>query len=213
MQDTLKTVLESKGPSVYSVAPEVTVLDAVRKMNRERVGSLLVCVSNELVGIFTERDVLTRVVDAGCDPASTRVVDVMTSEVETVRSSTGVQDAMALISERRFRHLPVIDDGRLLGVVSSGDLTRWVSRNQKGHIQHLENYITGQVPGLNLGIRNSELNSDRPSPNNWSSRPIVPTTRRLCLAPAPGKTIPNSEFRIPNSACPPSSPLSGGVHL
>jgi CBS domain-containing protein len=147
VQDTLNAVLASKGSSVYSVAPEITVLDAVRKMNQARVGALLVCVSNELVGIFTERDVLTRVVDGGLDPTSTRVVDVMTSEVETVRSSTGVQDAMALISERRFRHLPVIDDGKLLGVVSSGDLTRWVSRNQEGHIQHLVNYITGKYPG------------------------------------------------------------------
>ena len=147
MQDTLSAVLAAKGSSVYSVAPEVRVLDAVRKMNQEHVGALLVCESNELVGIFTERDVLTRVVDAGRDPGATKVVDVMTSEVETVRSSTGVQDAMALISERRFRHLPVIDDGELLGVVSSGDLTRWVSRNQEGHIQHLVNYITGKYPG------------------------------------------------------------------
>jgi len=147
MQDTLKAVLGSKGSTVYSVAPEVTVLEAVRKMNQERVGALLVCVSNELVGIFTERDVLTRVVDAGRDPTSTKVVEVMTSEVETVRSTTGVQDAMAVISERRFRHLPVIDDGKLLGVVSSGDLTRWVSRNQEGHIQDLVNFITGKYPG------------------------------------------------------------------
>ena len=147
MQDTLAAVLETKGSTVYSVPPDVTVLTAVRKMNTERVGALLVCVSNELVGIFTERDVLNRVVDLGLDPTSTRVVDVMTSEVETVRSSTGVEDAMALISERRFRHLPVIDDGRLLGVVSSGDLTRWVSRNQEVHIQDLVNYITGKYPG------------------------------------------------------------------
>ena len=147
MQDTLSAVLATKGSSVYFVAPEIRVLDAVRKMNQEHVGALLVCESNELVGIFTERDVLTRVVDAGRDPDATKVVDVMTSEVETVRSSTGVQDAMALISERRFRHLPVIDDGELLGVVSSGDLTRWVSRNQEGHIQHLVNYITGKYPG------------------------------------------------------------------
>jgi CBS domain-containing protein len=146
VQDTLSAVLAAKGSSVYSVAPEVRVLDAVRKMNQEHIGALLVCESNELVGIFTERDVLTRVVDAGRDPGATKVVDVMTSEVETVRSSTGVQDAMALISERRFRHLPIIDDGELLGVVSSGDLTRWVSRNQEGHIKDLVNYITGKYP-------------------------------------------------------------------
>ena len=147
MQDTLDAVLAHKGAKVHSVSPEVTVLNAVRKMNQERVGALLVCVSNEMVGIFTESDVMMRVVDAGRDPTATKVVDVMTSEVETVRSSTGVGDAMALISERRFRHLPVIDDGKLLGVVSSGDLTRWVSRNQEGHIQDLTNFITGKYPG------------------------------------------------------------------
>jgi CBS domain-containing protein len=147
MQDTLDAVLANKGSTVFSVAPGATVLEAVRKMNAEHVGALLVCVSNELVGIFTERDVLTRVVDSGRNPTSTQVVEVMTSEVETVRSSTGVHDAMALISARRFRHLPVIDDGKLLGVVSSGDLTRWVSRNQEGHIQDLVNYITGKYPG------------------------------------------------------------------
>jgi CBS domain-containing protein len=147
MQDTLNVVLAHKGSSIFSVKPEVTVLNAVRKMNKERVGALLVCESNELVGIFTERDVMMRVVDAGLDPSTTKVVDVMTTKVETVRSSTGVQDAMAVISERRFRHLPVIDDGKLLGVVSSGDLTRWVSRSQEGHIQHLVNYITGKYPG------------------------------------------------------------------
>jgi CBS domain-containing protein len=147
MQDTLEAVLASKGSTVYSVAPETPVLDAVRTMNRARVGALLVCVANELVGIFTERDVLNRVVDPGRDPTSTKVVEVMTSEVVTVRSNTGIQDAMAVISERRFRHLPVIDDGKLLGVVSSGDLTRWVSRNQEGHIQDLVNYITGKYPG------------------------------------------------------------------
>ena len=147
MQDTLSAVLAHKGATVYSVAPDVTVLDAVRKMNEERVGALLVCVSNEMVGIFTERDVLMRVVDSGRDPTATKVVDVMTSEVVTVRSNTGIQEAMAVISERRFRHLPVIDDGKLLGVVSSGDLTRWVSRNQEGHIQDLTNFITGKYPG------------------------------------------------------------------
>jgi CBS domain-containing protein len=147
MQDTLKAVLANKGSTVHSVPPETLVLDAVRTMNQARVGAVLVCVVNELVGIFTERDVLNRVVDPGRDPASTKVVEVMTSEVVTVRSSTGIQDAMAVISERRFRHLPVIDDGKLLGVVSSGDLTRWVSRHQEGLIQDLVNYITGKYPG------------------------------------------------------------------
>ena len=147
MRDTLKSVLASKGTAVHHVAPEATVLDAVEKMNQERIGALLVCVSGELVGIFTERDVLCRVVGEKRNPAATKIVDVMTSEVATVKSSTRIEEAMAVITERRIRHLPVVDNGDLKGVVSSGDLTRSVSRNQEGHIQHLTDFITGKYPG------------------------------------------------------------------
>jgi CBS domain-containing protein len=147
MQDTLEAVLEGKGPAIHNVVPEATVLDAVEKMNNERIGALLVCISGEMVGIFTERDVLCRVVGEGRDPATTKVVDVMTQEVVAVRSTTSVEEAMAIFSERRFRHLPVVDDGKLMGVVSSGDLTRRVSRSQEGHIQDLMNFITGKYPG------------------------------------------------------------------
>jgi CBS domain-containing protein len=147
MQDTLEAVLAHKGASVHFVVPDTPVLDAVRTMNEERIGALLVCENGEMVGIFTERDVLIRIVDEGRDPGMTKVVDVMTSKVVAVRPETGVEDAMAIISERRFRHLPVLDDGALVGLVSAGDLTRWVSRHQEGHIQHLENFITGKYPG------------------------------------------------------------------
>jgi CBS domain-containing protein len=147
MQDTLEAVLAHKGSTVYSVDPEDSVLDAVRKMNCEHVGAVLVCIEGRMVGIFTERDVLCRVLDAGRDPNATRVADVMTSEVVTVGPETDVRDAMAVITERRTRHLPVVLDGDLKGVVSIGDLTRWVSRSQEGHIQHLVNFITGKYPG------------------------------------------------------------------
>ena len=147
MQDTLDVVLEGKGPAIHYVVPEATVLQAVEKMNDERIGAVLVCVSGEMVGIFTERDVLCRVVGEGRDPASTKVVEVMTQEVVAVKSTTSVEEAMAVFTEKRFRHLPVVDDGELKGLVSSGDLTRRVSRNQEGHIQDLMNFITGKYPG------------------------------------------------------------------
>ena len=147
MQDTLDTVLANKGATIHYVVPDTTVLNAVEKMNEERIGALLVCESGEMVGIFTERDVLCRVVGEGRDPITTRVVDVMTQEVVAVKSTTSVEEAMAVISERRFRHLPVVDDGELKGLVSSGDLTRRVSRSQEGHIQDLMNFITGKYPG------------------------------------------------------------------
>jgi CBS domain-containing protein len=146
MQDSLKTVLAAKGGEIHYVIPEATVLSAVEKMNQERIGAVLVCISGEMVGIFTERDVLCRVVGEGRDPAATKVVDVMTSEVVAVRSTTSIEAAMAVISERRFRHLPVVDDGELKGLVSSGDLTRRVSQDQEGHIQDLMNFITGKYP-------------------------------------------------------------------
>ena len=148
MQNTLETVLASKGPAIHYVVPEAKVIDAVRTMNEERIGAVLVCVSGEMVGIFTERDVLCRVVDEGRDPAVTKVVEVMTSEVVAVRPTTRVEEAMAVITEKRLRHLPVVDDeGLLRGLVSAGDLTRWASRNQEIHIKDLVNYITGKYPG------------------------------------------------------------------
>ena len=147
MQETLETVLAGKGPVIHYVVPESTVFQAVEKMNEEHIGAVLVCISGEMVGIFTERDVLCRVVGEGRDPVTTRVVDVMTQEVVAVRSATSVEEAMAVFTEKRFRHLPVVDDGELKGLVSSGDLTRRMSRNQEGHIQDLMNFITGKYPG------------------------------------------------------------------
>ena len=98
MKNTLEAVLASKGPAIHYVVPEAKVIDAVRTMNQERIGAVLVCVSGEMVGIFTERDVLCRVVDEGRDPTATKVVEVMTSEVVAVRPSTLVEEAMAVIS-------------------------------------------------------------------------------------------------------------------
>jgi len=128
------------------VAPETTVLDAVRKMNQERIGALLVHDDQEIVGIFTERDVLTRVLDSDRDPAKTRVSEVMTTEPVSVRSTTLVEEAMAIVTDRRCRHLPVLDDDELVGLVSIGDLTRWVGRHQEIQIQDLVNFITRKYP-------------------------------------------------------------------
>jgi len=146
MKDTLKAVLEHKGPKVHCVVPEATVLDAVRKMNQEHIGALLVRDGAEVVGIFTERDVLCRVLDAGRDPATTRVGEVMTLELVSVHPGMGIKEAMALITETRCRHLPVIEGDELKGLVSIGDLTRWVSLHQESHIRDLVNFITGKYP-------------------------------------------------------------------
>ncbi|MCP4900826.1 MAG: CBS domain-containing protein [bacterium] len=146
MSDKLSTILQSKGPTVHNIAPTATVLDAVRKMNSERIGCLLVQNESQVVGIFTERDVLIRVVDAGRDPSNTRVEEVMTEDPVAVGPATTVEEAMAVISERRCRHLPVIEGEQLVGLISIGDLTQWATRNQAFHIQDLVNYITGKYP-------------------------------------------------------------------
>jgi CBS domain-containing protein len=146
MLDSLTAVLNQKGDTVFNVTPENSVLEAVQKMNQEHVGALLVCSEGKLVGIFTERDVLIRVVDHGRDPAATRVAEVMTRELVVVKPSTTVEEAMAVVTEKRCRHLPVMEEGELRGLVSIGDLTRWVTRNQQVQIQDLVNYITGKYP-------------------------------------------------------------------
>jgi CBS domain-containing protein len=146
MIDTLNAVLASKDRTVHSISPTASVLEAVQKMNSERIGALLVCAGDEVVGIFTERDVLTRVVDARRDPNTTTVDEVMTDELVVVKPSMTVEEAMAVVTERRCRHLPVLDGPQLIGLVSIGDLTRWVSRNQEIHIQDLVDFITRKYP-------------------------------------------------------------------
>lgn len=147
MKNTLLAVLEHKGGIIHAVSPEMSVLDAVRKMNQERIGAVLVLDGTDLVGIFTERDVLTRVVDRARDPSATRVAEVMTMQPVVVTPKATVNEAMAIVSEKRCRHLPVVDEGRLIGLVSAGDLTHWLTRNQEFHIQDLVNYITRKYPG------------------------------------------------------------------
>jgi CBS domain-containing protein len=137
----LRELVEDKHREVHTVAPDIPVIDAVRMMNRHKIGALVVLDGKELVGIFTERDVLTRIVGDGLDPASTRVQQVMTGNPVCVSPDMSVEDAMLLVTEKRFRHLPVLQHGLLYGFISSGDLTRWLVRDQKHHIDDLSAYI------------------------------------------------------------------------
>ena len=148
MDQTVTRVLEDKPRrgEVASISPDATVAEAVRRMNDLHIGSLLVVDEDvqriTIEGIFTERDVLVRVVDAGIDPRTARVRQVMTERVMVIRPDTTVEEAMRLMTERRFRHLPVVDGMRVIGMISIGDLTRWVVRDQQYRIQDLEVYIT-----------------------------------------------------------------------
>lgn len=141
MKTPLVALLKDKPGRVYSVGPDTSVASAVREMNRHNIGSVVVLDDVELVGIFTERDVLVRVVAVDLDAETTPVQQVMTQDPVCVTPEMSVEDAMLLVTERRFRHLPVMHDGALRGLVSSGDLTRWLVRDQQHRIEDLSAYI------------------------------------------------------------------------
>jgi CBS domain-containing protein len=125
------------GDAIHSVGPGTAVSECARMMSGERIGALVVLEGGQLKGIFTERDALNRVLAAGLDPRVTKVSDVMTRDPFCMTPTQTVGDAMGVITRRRFRHLPIIENGSLLAVISSGDLTRWMLGDQVGEVQEL----------------------------------------------------------------------------
>ena len=146
MNTSISVLLEHKGSTVFSVPPNITVATAAKEMDRHRVGAILVIESDRIVGIFTERDVLSRVVAAGVDPNTTPIERVMTRDPITVASSTTVEEVMTLFTNKRFRHLPVVDDGRLVGLVSIGDILRRMVDTHRHEAEQLKQYIAGGYP-------------------------------------------------------------------
>jgi CBS domain-containing protein len=144
---SLDLILEEKGHGLHVTAPEATVIEAVDMMCQARVGALLVMQSDTLVGIFSERDVMSRVVLVGLDPKRTCVGEVMTRDVVCVETDVSPDEAMAIITNRRLRHLPVVEGRRVVGVVSIGDLVRWAIRDREQSIEQLRDYVTGRYPG------------------------------------------------------------------
>lgn len=139
----IRDVLRRKGEDVHSVGPLATVIDAVNTMNDHHVGSVLVCEGGEPVGIFSERDVLVRVVAVQRDPRQTLVREVMTTRLHTASPDDSVLDVMRLMTERRCRHVPIVQGARLVGLVSIGDLTKATQHNLRQEVRELSNYIGG----------------------------------------------------------------------
>lgn len=137
----VRELLELKGHDVATTSPSTSVRAATQLMNERRIGALVVMANDGIVGIFTERDVLTRVVAAGCDPARTCVGDVMTKDVLTCTGETTLEDCRRIFTERRIRHLPVVENKKLIGMVTTGDILAQEVREHEQTIQHLENYI------------------------------------------------------------------------
>lgn len=138
---TVKDLLARKGTAVISVAPEQTVLDAAHVMNEKGIGGVVVMTGAKLVGIFTERDIMRRVVAASRDPATTLISDVMTADPMTITAEMQVAVCRAMMSARRIRHLPVVHDGGLVGVVTSGDVLAFEVVQAEAQIEQLEKYV------------------------------------------------------------------------
>jgi CBS domain-containing protein len=141
MNAPVSTLLESKTTTVFSVPVTVTVSEAVQEMNRRKIGSVLVMEGGVLVGIFTERDVLMRVVAADRDPKTTPVAHVMTRSPVTIHSSMTIEEVMDLHSGKHFRHLPVVENGRVIGMISVRDILRWLADANSRKADQLEDFI------------------------------------------------------------------------
>lgn len=141
----LSRILYGKQDTVHSVEPTATIHAAVEKMCRVHVGALLVCQDDALVGIVSERDVMQRAVLTGQDPKTTPVAAIMTSELVTISPETSPEEAMDLMTRFRCRHLPVIENQQIVGIVSIGDLVRWVRTAQEEEIETLRHYVWGEA--------------------------------------------------------------------
>jgi CBS domain-containing protein len=140
---TIRQLLREKGNKIYSVGPDSTVYDAIRKMADENIGSLVVMEGGKIVGIITERDYARNVVLKGRASPATRVRDIMENRVLYAQPDQSVEECMAIMTDKRVRHLPVIDQGKEIGLVSIGDLVKSIISDQKFTIDQLEHFIRG----------------------------------------------------------------------
>jgi CBS domain-containing protein len=143
IQITLAVLLEMKGSAVYSIAPDASVLEAIKLMSERSIGAVLVMDGDTLAGIVSERDYTRKVILQGRASKDTRVEEIMTSDVITATPELTLEQAMRLVTERRIRHLPITSEGKVIGVVSIGDMVKTLLSLQKETIEQLKHYIGG----------------------------------------------------------------------
>lgn len=147
LHEPVERILRRKGSQVYSVAADVTVYEALEKMATENIGALVVMQGTALVGLISERDYARKVILKDRSSREMKVHEIMSSPVVTVTPRATIDECMGCMTEKRCRHLPVVEEGRVVGVVSIGDLVNWIITVQDLTIHQLEDYITGKYPG------------------------------------------------------------------
>ncbi len=143
----VSALLQSKGTQVYSISPETHVFDAIQLMADKNVGALVVLSEGRVLGIFSERDYTRKVVLHGKSSKRTAVRELLSTPVISAGPNSSVEECMRLMTTYRVRHLPILDDQKLVGVISIGDLVNWTISAQSTAINQLQNYIAGQYPG------------------------------------------------------------------
>lgn len=140
-------ILAGKGAkknSVFSVEPSTIVFNAIEIMAEKNIGALMICEGDKLIGIFSERDYARKIILKGRSSKDTTIGELMTNDPVTVTPDTSIEDCMELMTSRRFRHLPVMEGNKVVGVISITDVVRYIIEEQKSTISHLQSYIAGQ---------------------------------------------------------------------
>ncbi|MEO7989734.1 MAG: CBS domain-containing protein [Chryseolinea sp.] len=138
----VKNILGTKPSVIISVEPNTTVYAAIELMCEKNIGGLLILENDQLVGIFTERDYARKIILKGKSSKEAKIAEVMTRNPFTVSSDSSIEQCMEMMSDKNIRHLPVVDQGKLVGMISIGDVVKQIIQDQKGIIEHLESYMT-----------------------------------------------------------------------
>ena len=144
MKEPLSTLLKAKNNRICTMLPINTIAQCIEKMNQENIGAVLIVDQNEkIVGMFTERDILRKIFTKQIDIHKTQVSEVMTTQLVFAKPESTIEEAMATFTQKRFRHLPIIENNKLVGVISIGDITKWIISSQQAEINYLSEYIHG----------------------------------------------------------------------